>query len=264
MKKTILFSLICIFFAYNNVNAKGDGPKNVVKMNVPSLILIPLSPIGGNLPLTYERAFGKFSGSLHLKFGIPRDLGKSSIIDKLAGTGDYGDTAYGNPFKGVNYAGFSIMPEFKFYTSGEKDAPEGFYVSLYFKYTNYRLKSSYQDVFTDNIGGSFLSTVTMVGRYKPIGGGIAIGYQWLINDHFSIDWTFIGLGWGTNHVSLEFKTDDPRVTQTSITDNVDDVTVNFAYGGKAKLESTNNSVKATFSFPWPMMRFFGFNMGYAF
>lgn len=262
MKKQIILSLMLFMFLAFSVKA-GDNPKNIVSINMPNLGLYA-NKIGGNIPLSYERVLtDHFSATLHLKFGLPRNLGNSSLMSNF--TGDYGDSTYGNPYTDMRYAGFSIMPEFKFYTSGEKGAPKGFYVSVYFKYTSYTVKSTYEDYFADNNGVTLLSAVDLTGKYQPLGGGIALGYQWLIRDRVSIDWTFIGLGIGRLKTSVEMTTDDPRVSSQSIKSSAEEISVNTNSDFlKTEVTATDNSAKITIKNMWPMLRVFGVRVGFAF
>ena len=53
--------------------------------------------------------------------------------------------------------------------------------------------------------GTYLYNVqgTIEGHLSRFGGGIALGYQWLIGDSFTLDWTFIGIGVEKWNMGLE-------------------------------------------------------------
>ncbi|MDA3912108.1 MAG: DUF3575 domain-containing protein [Bacteroidales bacterium] len=164
------------------------------------------------------------SAELRLNYEYTLDDNKSVVI--MAGTMlphkipslIYNSDAIEEEFGGdVNlqnrFSGYMFGAQFRFYV-GESTVPAGFYVAPYFKYHRYSIKTSvlyenyitesqYQDLNDDEqthaeyVGPDnylYANTGIFDGSLSRLGGGLALGYQWHINDALTIDWTFIGIG----------------------------------------------------------------------
>lgn len=92
----------------------------------------------------------------------------------------------------VNLSGFAITPEYRFYLSSSKEAPQGFYVGPYLRYRSLKLKD------TGNYGG----LQTTEASLNTFGAGVLIGHQWVFRQRFSLD-TFLGPSYGAG--SLLYK-----------------------------------------------------------
>lgn len=123
---------------------------------------------------------------------------------------------------------FIIGIQYRFYTGQSSTAPQGFYFAPMIKYHHYGIttdalyednitESQYQDLtdeekthasYISKNNYNFKSTGTFDGSLNRIGAGIAIGYQWLISDSFTIDWTIIG-------INVEKLTGELQVTSNS-------------------------------------------------
>jgi hypothetical protein len=126
----------------------------------------------GKVGLSYERVVNK-KQSLALSVGvlIPREFPSAFTTQRTT-------------MSATKFSGFSIVPEYRFYTRRE-GAPGGFYVAPYVNVSNYSVvfKDSYDD-----------KDISVKGGFFTAGAGVQIGVQWIISDVFSIDWTIIGLG----------------------------------------------------------------------
>ena len=229
---------------------KGYAQENVAKLNLTGLLFL-------NFGLSYERVINEnMSGALTVSFMPGRGL---PFINLFEGAG--GDTAITSPFEDMRISGVGIMTEFRFYTSSSKDAPRGFYVGPYLKYSSIKLTSSFTDTYIDVNNVLQTGTIDLVGKYSAFGGGISIGYQWLISDVVSIDWTFIGLGYGNAKVSMTISSDDLNTSELET--EASDLEADIAGFGTAKVEVEQNSVTISVKRGWPILRG-GITLGIAF
>lgn len=105
----------------------------------------------------------------------------------------------------VDLSGFSVTPEYRFYLSSSKEAPQGFYVGPYLRYRHLKLQNT-----RDNSTGSLRQEATL----NTFGGGILIGHHWIFKQRFSLD-TFLGPSYGAG--SLKYN--DSSGTYRDYSDN---------------------------------------------
>lgn len=169
---------------------RAAAQENVVKLGLTPLLFT-------NVQLGYERALTNDLGvGLNFSMVPSRDVtGAMENVDFLTS---------------AQFSYFSVTPEFRYYTAGE--APKGFYIGAFLKYARYRFQSSARhQLFDDNNvavntpDGTLLVNLDL--KVPRIGGGFQMGVQWLIADVVSIDWTILGLGWGTVGIDGELTTD---------------------------------------------------------
>jgi hypothetical protein len=174
--------------------AGGDAEyrsKNVVKFNMMSLALATGT-------LQYERA-------LHKNFSVA--LAGTRVFER--GLNNF--LTNGDPFlESLKFDGWAITPEFRFYPGKtlENPAPHGFYIALYGRMTNLRLRNTFfysvestsNGVTTNNEYEADASFV-----YRGTGVGLMFGSQWIVAKHFSIDWWIIGGHYGTATFRGDFK-----------------------------------------------------------
>ena len=105
--------------------------------------------------------------------------------------------------------------------------------------------------------------------YKGNTIGLMIGSQWIIGDHFSIDWWIIGAGFGK--ADLEMRADGQGFTldQDAQDELKKQLEREFAaasfIGSKPVVETTATSAKVTIpNLPMRSIRAFGLCLGYAF
>jgi len=97
----------------------------------------------------------------------------------------------GTSFLDGEFSGFAITPEFRYYLSEEKVAPNGAFLAPFFRYQSFTV--------TDGDG----TEATM----NVVGGGILIGIQRVFKDKISLS-AFIG----PSYVSPSFDYEDPTQT----------------------------------------------------
>lgn len=150
--------------------------------------------------------------------------------------------------------GWHVKPEFVFYP-GSKGSPKGYYVGLYGKVDKYGIT-----IPTETETNSF----DVTGSFMRIGGGMIMGYQWLIKDKVSIDWWFLGLGLDSYTLSFESSSKNSEVITE---EDKEEIKNSVTFMGKSPtVETSNNNkdVKVDFpSFLFPCFRF-GLSVGYAF
>lgn len=76
---------------------------------------------------------------------------------------------------GTGFSGLILTPEFRIYA--KKSAIYGFYLAPYLRYQNYSLKDTEK---------------SSLGSLTSIGGGVAVGKQWIFKSGFSMDLFFGG------------------------------------------------------------------------
>ncbi|MBX3103228.1 MAG: DUF3575 domain-containing protein [Bacteroidetes bacterium] len=172
MKRTILLLVAsCIAFP-------ALAQENVIKLNLTGLAFLRAS-------LGYERAFAeKHSGVLWV------DFGSYSTNNTLSSS----STGSSNNTQKFTYSQVGINLEYRFYPAGM--APRRFFVGPYlvarnigFKVVNEGEDTSPQGNYTTYKGEGKVNAMN-------IGGGVQLGYQFIIGDVFSID-LFGGLGYYT-------------------------------------------------------------------
>jgi hypothetical protein len=135
--------------------------QSVVKVNYLS---IPLS----TLNLAYENAFSD-KASLQLQ----------------------GYYWFGGSVGDVDYSGYGVTPEFRFYPQGK--APQGFFLAPYARYQDWSIKSEV----TDETG-----TYTAKANSTSFGGGLCLGGQWIFGDLITLD---VWGGPGYNFYNLNYE-----------------------------------------------------------
>ena len=170
MKKLAKFFLLVVVITMFVIPSKSfaqDGKKNVFKTNL-------LSPIVGSYNFFYERAIAK-KASLQLGVGfVNLNIGASA----------------GSASSSTKMSGYRITPEFRFYPSSNKSAPKGFFVGPYITYQDLTLKV------TNSAGVEGKASLT------TFGGGLILGYQWLISDIVALD-LFAGGGSSSGSVTVD-------------------------------------------------------------
>ena len=167
------------FFSKTASRKNFDGLANItLKMNLTQLALKNLSFMG-------EYGF-------HPKMSV--GLGFSYLLERPLPDLVFPSTEY---FSTPTYKGRSITPEFRVYFGGddEKPAPRGFYLAAYLRQSKYTMTQtvSYQET-----PSSRLYTAQGIHTIKGANGGLMIGYQWITESGFTIDWWISGGGYGGN------------------------------------------------------------------
>ena len=233
------------------------------------------------LRLNYEykhnenKSFVLMAGTM-IPHKIPSLIYNTSMIEDEYG----GDVNLQNRF-----SGYMVGGQFRFYV-GESTVPAGFYVAPYLKFHRYSIKTSV--LYEDNITESqyqalnedeqthaeyvspdnylYNSTGNFDGSLRRIGGGLALGYQWHINDALTIDWTFIGIGVERLTAKLEVSTSsenyDPDYQEWA--DDINEGAEDFFFIGD-RLDVEVESDKVTVALPITIpMPYSSITIGYTF
>lgn len=236
-------------------DASGRTPKQVIKLNLTQLALT-------NISMQYEFAFHKnFSAALGVSYLIPRSIPSQFFTPSSNGEG----------YQLPKFGGYSITPEIRIYP-GKKvkhQAPHGFYLAPYLRYSKYSVKSSYVDI--DSSSGKH-NTYNVKASYSGFTGGLMIGSQWIIGKHFSIDWWILGGGYGKAKFKINAESVDgslnmsPQEQQNLKNDIRTNIGELGSFGsGEVTVETTSNSATATVKgLPMTSLRGFGLVLGFAF
>jgi Protein of unknown function (DUF3575) len=137
---------------------------------------LKLLPVVNNLQLGYEYALSeRVSVGTDIKLVIPRTLaGEDFVVDTLG--------LESGTFDALRLTGVSLTPQVRFYLGG-KDAPAGFYLNPWLRFFRYNIGS--EVTWTEQAGNSDIDATITWGGF---GGGFSLGWQWIIGDHFVIDW----------------------------------------------------------------------------
>lgn len=214
--------------------------QQVVKLNLFQLPLL-------NFSLQYECAVHKnISAALGFSFLMPRGIPNSI----------YEPSQNANGFLLPKFKGWSVTPEFRFYPGKKEEhqAPHGFYLAPYFRYSKYSISGQYLNYSVDTNGVTHDDHYTMKASYYGFTGGLMMGSQWIIGEHFSIDWWIFGFGAGkakfqidatSTDGSIYLNASDQAQLRTDITNNIGEL---GRFGaGSVSVETTTNSAKVTVS-----------------
>lgn len=232
-----------------------NSPKQVIKLNLTQLALT-------NISMQYEFAFHKnFSAALGASYLLPRSIPSQFFTPSANGEG------YALP----KFGGWAVTPEIRIYP-GKKvkhQAPHGFYLAPYFRYSKYSMTTSYVD--KDSTSGK-QNTYNVKAAYSGFTAGLMIGSQWIIGKHFSIDWWILGGGYGKAKFMINSESADGSLNMSpQEQENLkNDIRTNIgelgSFGnGEVTVETTPNSATATVrGLPMTSIRGFGLVLGFAF
>ena len=268
MKKLLLTMLAAsLLFGAN-------AQDNNVKINLLNLTY-------GDVRLGYERVLNEnLTVQGNIGFLIPRKV-PVAFFDESA-VEDYGGTV---DIKN-RLTGYNLSLELRYYP-GSKGAPRGFYLAPYFKHNSWNalvsadfsydatqleyndLSAAQQETAVYNSSNSARPweldvTGEFRGKIKQTGGGIMLGYQWLINDQFSIDFNFFGLGVESDKVILNLKTDAVDVDYKEWGTDIEEGTQDFPQFGDVTVDVDTDEITVKLGpilLPSPR---FGLSFGYAF
>lgn len=234
--------------------------RNVAKLNLFSLGLT-------NISLQYEYAFHK-NMSAALGFSIMPSRGLPSFVPTTSDSIGI--------LKAFKFSGFSITPEFRWYPGKklENQAPHGFYLAPYFRYSSYSLSTIFPYKYPQsNLSGGVDTTIInmdITAKYSGFGVGLMIGAQWIIKNRVSIDWWILGGHYGSSSPSISFS--NPLISQISANptavqafkDQIESISKSLPMG---KMQGDMNGSTATATItglPFVGIRAFGLTLGYAF
>jgi hypothetical protein len=193
--KQLLIALVTGCFSILAVAGYSQKPvagKNIIKVNLTSAALKHYS-------LQYERVVSKRK-SFAIAFGVSPNVGlpfKKTLLNLFDGNADAKKAIETTKFNKI-----TITPEYRFYV-GKKDAPSGFYVAPFARYTHMSISQDYE--FTPS--SNKLHTAHLKGKFSGIGAGVKVGAQWLLGERVTLDWWIAGPFVGAMNASFH-GTDD--------------------------------------------------------
>ncbi len=213
----LLFSVIITFAQENAIKAGLSGP------------------LMGDINIGYERALSRHS-SLNIKLGYFDPIMSPFITEKTLTPKAY------NLLE--SNGGITASVEYRFYLS-KKRGIQGFYVAPYMRYLNQDM------VWDDEIEGYIFTVGT---KFNTLGLGGQLGYQWILNDIFTVDLFFFGAGIDYHKALVEYVLDPQPdgFNYGMVTSHVDDVFVDFKYLYKKlthDVNENNHTSKLPFLFP---------------
>lgn len=238
MKLTHFISVCTFVLCSSAFITRAQAPENNVKLN---LMGIGLS----NYSFQYERILGKkITGSMGFRFmpgrGLPSVLLSNDSSGSTIGT--------------TKISGICFTPEFRWYPATDEGAPHGFYFAPYLRYS--RFKVTLDDKFYDPVINRN-SDVTFTGKFSGFGGGLMIGYQWLIKDRVTIDWWILGAHYGASKFSLAVEYDFSKFQGDERIDVENDIEGNLQDIPSVKsvdANITNSEAKVTAKLPFVGLR----------
>ena len=236
----VIFSVVLC-----NTAKAGDDPQNVIKLNLFALGAKSIS-------LQYERVLTpKMSVCLGLNYITSRGLPKTLTNNDPSGI-----------LASLKISGLAITPEFRWYPfNKDKDAPKGFYIAPYFRYTGFGMKANVTYIDTMSGGSGKTYTYPLTVKFKGYGVGLMFGKQWLINDKVSIDWWILGGHYGSSSVSVGLNADFSNIDKDGLKKQLDDIKLP---GGTVTTIVTNTEATVKVSgLPFGGIRS-GLTIGYAF
>lgn len=225
--------------------------RNAIKLNLTQVILT-------NPTIQYEVAVhNNISFAVSYAYLIPKKIPALVWEQDNSGIG----------WKNGRFNGMSGIIEARFYPGKKEEyqAPHGFYVAPYYKYSKYVLTGDYT---MQGINSAPNREFGVKGTYTGYAIGGMMGAQFILNDHFSIDIWILGIGFGRGKLVTELtvKDDQPLVQNETYNDIIDKVDELGKFGkGDIKLEVKDKSaILEVGGLPKSNYRILGFCIGYAF
>ena len=262
-KEMTLYVFFVMLLPFNLLNAQTVSPTNPVP-EVPllnqNLIKFNVSGVFLNAyQLQYERVLNK-KQSIAVTIGsspnVPLPF-KTTLLNDFGGNSDAK-----RAIETTVFTRYTVTAEYRFYFSG--NAPKGLYFAPFLRYMNMNLNQNY--TFTPSDGK--LHTAHMTSEFSGFGVGFLIGDQFLIGNHWAIDWWIVGPFYGPN-ITADFLGTDPQMGDMSAQDlanlkhNIESVKLPL-YTTTATVTPATNTVEAKLVGPYYGIRAFGLCLAYRF
>ncbi|HLP11343.1 MAG TPA: DUF3575 domain-containing protein [Flavobacteriales bacterium] len=166
----------------------GHAQKNITKTN------ILFGPLYRTAHVGQERLlFGKISVNTIVKImaplTVPKILTNKFEVDGLEE----------NPFLSSKLTAIGNITQFRYY---RKENMRGLYIGVFGQYMQYKVESgTFKGTFHDEFNVEYKADLKQVFKYGLGGGGMLVGVQGIIKNHFVIDWTILSLGFGMGKLS---------------------------------------------------------------
>jgi hypothetical protein len=254
MKKLLLVLSLGLAFGANAQN-------NSVKFTLsPSLIL------ANNLAFNYERKFAdKFSVNARLNFTSKKAVPLNSLALSLLGP-VLDSAGVNSDVLNTKFNSFGMNLQFKFYPGGE--ALRGFYIAPYLGFQTAKM-NDFEFDFPDANDPTIKHGGTVEASTLFFGGGIGIGNQWISETGLTLDILWLGLGAGTNTITMRGTDTSGDVdyaainsdVQTFATDNEEDFST---FNGSLDSEFSTSDINVFVKHPFPYLKVLNISIGYSF
>lgn len=203
----ILLTLALCAFSFAQISAQSrnrysdDDSEQKWSVGIaPFSLLLP----SGKVNLRGEWAYAS-NKSLSVLVGIPRPTKMPNLLENNFDLTDEGKTVKNR------YSSFGAVVENRFYLG--KNAPRGFYLAPYARYNNFSLARTTEEAETQY-------ATTFKGAINGIGIGGAMGVQFRLGEHFTMDATFVGIDFKWLRGTLTYTTNDPNNDVAKFRDEV--------------------------------------------
>jgi len=251
MKAFFSSLLLCsLFLIYNSSYCQVPAivGQNIFKWNVSAVAISHYS-------FQYERVLG-LNRSYAIGFGFSPEVSLPFKKDLLKEFGDNEDAR--SAIESTKFTKITVTPEFRFYIN--KNAPKGFYIAPFVRYTHMSIKQTYPFITINGVQ----HYVDMKGKFDGVGAGTLIGTQWTLGEVVTLDLWIAGPFIGYMNANFHG------------TDDMSDMTLADKGELKVDIESTdlpfwtveatigNNTVDAKLKGPFVGLRLAGFCVGFRF
>ncbi len=203
-----LFALAFCIFGTTPISAQNnrsrsydDEPEQKWSVGLaPFSLLLP----SGKINFRSEWAYAS-NKSLSLLVGIPRPTKMPNLLENNFDLNNEGKTIRNR------YSSFGLVLENRFYLGSH--APLGFYLAPYVRYNHFSLART-----TKAVDSQYATTFK--GAVDGIGLGGAMGVQFRLGDHFTMDATLAGVDFKWMRGTLTYINDDPNNDAAAFRDEV--------------------------------------------
>lgn len=242
---------LCLVMVSFTVRSQGSpsGGKNIFKVNLSSIAL-------SHYAIQYERVTGR-KQSFAIGFGISPDVSlpfKKDLLEQFEGNADAK-----NAIESTKFTKYTITPEYRFYL-GKKEAPCGFYIAPFARYTYMSIEQDYKFTPSNNKP----HTAHLKGRFSGIGGGFMLGAQWPLGKHLTLDWWIVGPFIGVMDSDFHGTDDMSDMSAQDKADLESDIESVDLPLWEVDATVGNNVVDATLKGPFYGVRAFGICLGFRF
>ena len=202
-----------------------------------------------NISVSYERMLVQ-----RLSLDLSAGYKMGGVLPNIFSIDDEEITANVEPI-----SGYSITPGLRYYLKTcDPSLLEGFYMGLYFRYSNNKTTVSF-DYYPADAGEEFYQGDV---KLTEMGAGLMVGYQLMLWKRLSLDFLFFGPRYSSYYISYDFTEPVSQAFLDDLSSAVNDVIDRFGIDYQVELsQSGENHASNTFSFV--NMRF-GFSIGFAF
>ena len=219
------FSISAVYAQSSRSRSSNDEPEQKWSVGLaPFSLILP----SGKVNVRGEWAYAS-NKSLSLLIGIPRPTKMPNLLEN-----SFELTGEGKTVKN-RYSTFGAVLENRFYLAG--NAPRGFYLAPYARYNHFTLARTTED--NEN-----RYSTTFKGDVNGIGIGGAMGVQFRLGDHITMDATFVGLDVKWMRGTLRYSTNDPNNDVSAFRDEVQKAVEDIPIiGSKLSAAINGNEIK---------------------